>query len=71
MRLCRLRGSVRGPPPCDGSPRQVGHKRALMENGAITLGRLALACPAEIAPHLPHFLLPWAQCLRMSAPNSA
>lgn len=38
--------------------------RSLQENAAITLGRAAWACPAQVAPLLPHFLGPWCNALR-------
>jgi hypothetical protein len=39
--------------------------RCLVENAAITLGRLGLAVPHKVAPHLQDFLKPW--CLALSA----
>ena len=33
--------------------------KSLFENAAITLGRIALACPEPLAPHLDHFITPW------------
>jgi hypothetical protein len=31
---------------------------------AITLGRVAWVCPAQLAPHLAHFAAPWCNALR-------
>ena len=31
---------------------------------AITLGRVAWVCPAQLAPHLGHFIAPWCSALR-------
>lgn len=33
--------------------------RSLVENAAITLGRIAWVCPEPLAPHAPEFLGPW------------
>jgi len=38
--------------------------RSLVENAAIALGRLSMVAPAIVAPHLPHFFVPWCQALR-------
>jgi transportin-1 len=38
--------------------------RSILENSAITLGRVTWKCPAAIAPHLRHFLGPWCAALR-------
>ncbi|KNC79102.1 transportin-1 [Sphaeroforma arctica JP610] len=38
--------------------------KTLIENCAITLGRLGLVCPREVAPHLELFMLPWCQSMR-------
>eukprot|EP00053_Salpingoeca_punica_P016079 m.149929 g.149929 ORF g.149929 m.149929 type:complete len:650 (-) comp16870_c2_seq1:1041-2990(-) len=38
--------------------------KMLMENIAITLGRLGYVCPAELAPHLRTFIHPWCISLR-------
>ena len=35
--------------------------RSLIENAAIALGRLAMMAPSVVAPHLPHFFVPWCQ----------
>jgi len=37
--------------------------KALHENAAITIGRLGLVCPLEVAPHLKHFLQMWCASL--------
>lgn len=37
--------------------------KALHENAAITIGRLGLICPAEVAPYLPHFFRMWCSSL--------
>jgi transportin-1 len=34
---------------------------SLLENAAITLGRVACQAPDLLAPHLTHFLVPWCQ----------
>lgn len=38
--------------------------RSILENSAITLGRVAWICPEGIAPHLGHFVGPWCAALR-------
>ncbi len=38
--------------------------RGLLENSAITLGRLALRCPQPLAPHVQAFAAPWCIALR-------
>ncbi|KAL3146894.1 hypothetical protein ABBQ38_014866 [Trebouxia sp. C0009 RCD-2024] len=38
--------------------------RSIVENSAITLGRVAWICPEGIAPHLGHFVGPWCAALR-------
>jgi len=38
--------------------------KSLVENTAITLGRLGLVCPEVGAPHLEHFIKPWCMALR-------
>lgn len=38
--------------------------RNLLENTAITLGRLGLVAPELVAPHLEEFALPWCLSLR-------
>ncbi|CAM8901663.1 unnamed protein product [Rhodiola kirilowii] len=37
--------------------------RSLIENTAITLGRLAWVCPELVAPHMGHFMQPWCAAL--------
>jgi transportin-1 len=37
--------------------------KALHENAAITIGRLGLICPVEVAPYLPHFFRMWCTSL--------
>ncbi|KAH9809912.1 armadillo-type protein [Melampsora americana] len=37
--------------------------RSLTENSAVTIGRLALACPQLVAPHLDKFIRQWCQTL--------
>lgn len=37
--------------------------RRLRENAGISLGRIAALAPAELAPHLGHFLAPWCSVL--------
>ncbi|XP_046847049.1 transportin-1-like [Xenia sp. Carnegie-2017] len=42
-----------------------GHTpKTLLENTAITIGRLGLVCPQEVAPMLAHFVRPWCTSLR-------
>ncbi|XP_015791866.1 transportin-1 [Tetranychus urticae] len=38
--------------------------KTLLENTAITIGRLGLVCPEEVAPHLQQFIRPWCISLR-------
>jgi transportin-1 len=38
--------------------------KTLHENAAITIGRLGLVCPNEIASSLPHFINLWCRALR-------
>ncbi|PRW61530.1 transportin-1-like isoform X1 [Chlorella sorokiniana] len=38
--------------------------RSLVENAAITLGRIAWVCPEPLAPHAHEFLGPWCAALR-------
>lgn len=42
------------------SPKAV---RSLTENAAVTIGRLALVCPALVAPHLGAFIKNWCDAL--------
>ncbi|KAK9804853.1 hypothetical protein WJX72_008726 [[Myrmecia] bisecta] len=39
--------------------------RSIVENTAITLGRVAWICPETIAPHLQHFVGVWCAALRL------
>lgn len=39
-------------------------QRSLLENAAITLGRISLVTTEEISEYLPHFMVPWCQTLR-------
>uniref|UniRef100_A0A1I8F0A0 Importin N-terminal domain-containing protein n=1 Tax=Wuchereria bancrofti TaxID=6293 RepID=A0A1I8F0A0_WUCBA len=43
--------------------REKGPK-TLLENTAITLGRLGISCANEVAPFLPQFIRPWCLALR-------
>ena len=43
--------------------------KTLLENTAITIGRLGLVCPVEVAPYLPQFLPMWCQTLRTIRDN--
>ena len=43
--------------------------KTLLENTAITIGRLGLVCPTEVAPFLPQFLPMWCQTLRTIRDN--
>jgi transportin-1 len=38
---------------------QFGSPKTLLENTAITIGRLGFVCPNEVAPILPQFIQPW------------
>ncbi|RMB90075.1 hypothetical protein DUI87_33530 [Hirundo rustica rustica] len=38
--------------------------KTLLENTAITIGRLGFVCPQEVAPMLPQFIRPWCTSLR-------
>ncbi|KAG8654531.1 transportin-1 isoform X1 [Manihot esculenta] len=42
-----------------------GLNRSLVENSAITLGRLAWVCPELVSPHMEHFMQPWCAALSM------
>ncbi|KAF2297988.1 hypothetical protein GH714_006855 [Hevea brasiliensis] len=42
-----------------------GINRSLVENSAITLGRLAWVCPEIVSPHMEHFMQPWCAALSM------
>ena len=46
-----------------------GTPKTLLENTAITIGRLGLVCPEEVAPFLPQFLPMWCQTLRTIRDN--
>ena len=39
--------------------------KSLVENSAITLGRLAWIRPDLVAPHMEHFMKPWCLALSM------
>ncbi|XP_041014474.1 transportin-1-like [Juglans microcarpa x Juglans regia] len=39
--------------------------KSLIENSAITLGRVAWVCPELVAPHMEHFMEPWCSALSM------
>lgn len=41
-----------------------GTPKTLLENTAITLGRLGLVCPEEVAPFMPQFICMWCSTLR-------
>ena len=38
--------------------------KTLLENTAITIGRLGLVCPHDVAPSLPQFIRQWCTSLR-------
>ncbi|XP_024377334.1 transportin-1 isoform X1 [Physcomitrium patens] len=40
-----------------------GLNKSLLENSAITLGRLGWVCPELVAPHMEHFMQPWCRAL--------
>jgi transportin-1 len=42
-----------------------GLNKSLIENSAITLGRLAWVCPDLVSPHMEHFMQPWCTALSM------
>ncbi|XWS24538.1 hypothetical protein CRYUN_Cryun28dG0111400 [Craigia yunnanensis] len=42
-----------------------GVNRSLVENSAITLGRLAWVCPEIVSPHMEHFMKEWCTALSM------
>jgi transportin-1 len=42
-----------------------GLNKSLLENSAITLGRLGWVCPELVAPHMEHFMQPWCRALCM------
>jgi len=43
---------------------QPGTPKTLLENTAITIGRLGYVCPEEVAPMLQQFIRPWCTSLR-------
>ncbi|KAL3645630.1 Transportin-1 [Castilleja foliolosa] len=45
--------------------RPEGLNKSLIENGAITLGRLAWVCPERVSPLMEHFMQPWCIALSM------
>ncbi|KAG9147492.1 hypothetical protein Leryth_007294 [Lithospermum erythrorhizon] len=42
-----------------------GLNKSLLENSAITLGRLAWVCPELVSPHMEHFMQAWCLALTM------
>ncbi|XP_077241420.1 transportin-1-like [Tasmannia lanceolata] len=42
-----------------------GLNKSLLENSAITLGRLAWVCPELVSPHMEHFMQSWCTALCM------
>lgn len=44
--------------------------KTLLENTAITIGRLGYVCPYEVAPHLQQFIRPWCISLRNIRDNA-
>lgn len=44
---------------------EKGLNKSLIENSAITLGRLAWVCPELVSPHMEHFLQTWCFALSM------
>lgn len=42
-----------------------GLNKSLLENSAITLGRLGWVCPELVAPHMEHFMQSWCSALCM------
>lgn len=45
--------------------------RTLLDNTAVSLGRLSLVCPDELAPHLKEFITPWCSSVKTIRDNSA
>nr|XP_009858661.1 transportin-1 [Ciona intestinalis] len=43
---------------------QQGTPKTLLENTAITIGRLGFVCPNDVAPAMPQFTRPWCTSLR-------
>ena len=41
------------------------NNKSLIENSAITLGRLAWVCPELVSPHMEHFMQSWCIALSM------
>ena len=41
-----------------------GTPKTLLENTAITIGRLGMVCPEQVAPYLPQFICMWCNTLR-------
>ncbi|GAU89346.1 hypothetical protein RvY_01903 [Ramazzottius varieornatus] len=50
--------------PLIGLMNRPGTQKTLLENAAITLGRLGLTCPQLMAERLPQFIKPWCYSLR-------
>lgn len=48
-----------------------GNTGALLDNTAIAIGRLAYACPDEVAPSLSSFIRPWCLAVRKIQDNEA
>lgn len=44
--------------------------KTLLENTAITIGRLGFVCPNEVSPHLARFIRPWCVALRNIRDNN-
>jgi len=44
--------------------------KTLLENTAITIGRLGLVCPNDVSPHLARFTRPWCVALRNIRDNN-
>jgi len=45
--------------------------RTLLDNTTITIGRVALVCPEEVAPSLVHFIEKWCISVKSIRPNDA
>jgi transportin-1 len=41
-----------------------GFNKSMIENSAITLGRLGWIAPEQVAPHMEHFVVHWCKALR-------
>ncbi|XP_065175090.1 transportin-1-like [Sycon ciliatum] len=49
---------------------RINAPKTLLENTAITIGRLGMACATTVAPHLARFIRPWCTSLRNIRDNA-